>query len=55
VPGTATPNNVVINGGSLQIGTTLSADANRGFGLGTSNGTINVAASQTATINGICS
>jgi autotransporter-associated beta strand protein len=53
VPGAATANNVLINGGSLQVGMSVSTIANRGFGIGASNATINVLTSQTFTINGI--
>ena len=59
VPASATPNNVILNGGALLSSGTLTLHANRGIGIGPVEGSvgatafINAAIGETLTINGI--
>jgi autotransporter-associated beta strand protein len=59
VPGSATPNNLVLNGGTLTAGSSLTLNANRGIGLGPTSGSvggggaIGVAAGASVTYNGV--
>jgi autotransporter-associated beta strand protein len=58
-PGSATPNNVVLDGGVLLASTTLTLNGNRGVGIGSTigsvgaNGLLDVASGQTLTVNGV--
>ena len=52
-PSSATAGSLTINGGTLSSSATFTLNSNRGIALGTSNGTIDVAASQTLTYGGI--
>jgi autotransporter-associated beta strand protein len=46
IPGAATANSIIVNGGMLNLSGTLTLNANRGITIGSSGGTIGVAASQ---------
>ncbi len=56
-PGSATPNSIVINGGTLSTSTTFTLNAKRGIGVGPTSGsgtgTLDVAAGTTLTYGGI--
>lgn len=53
VPGSATPNKIQIGNGTIAITSTMAINANRGIALNNAASTINVAAGQTLTYNGI--
>jgi autotransporter-associated beta strand protein len=56
-PGSATPNNIVINGGTLSTSATFTLTANRGISVGpssgTGSGTLDVTAGTTLTYGGV--
>ncbi|MEI6604310.1 MAG: autotransporter-associated beta strand repeat-containing protein [Verrucomicrobiota bacterium] len=53
IPGTATPGNIVLNGGGISATNTFAINANRGITLGSDSGTLDAAQNQTLTYNGI--
>ncbi|MEI7956322.1 MAG: autotransporter-associated beta strand repeat-containing protein, partial [Verrucomicrobiota bacterium] len=53
IPGTATPGNIVLNGGGISATNTFAINANRGITLGSSSGILDAAQNQTLTYNGI--
>ena len=53
IPGTATPGNIMLNGGGILATNTFAINANRGITLGSASGILEAAQNQTLTYNGI--